>query len=134
MQSHCSRAPQVADGAVRPYTWRGSLSLSHHPVRTFLLAVCLLSSAHAVAKPRLVPISDAVLITAQSSYPFSLMRAGAQVFFTANDGVHGLEPWRSDGTANGTSVIDIYPGAQTSGPQLVGALGNVILFYASDGV
>ena len=37
---------------------------------------------------------------------------GGTLFFTANDGIHGLELWKSDGTAAGTVLVkDIRPGA-----------------------
>lgn len=38
-----------------------------------------------------------------------------QVLFYADDGVHGFEPWISDGTADGTHLLkDIFPGAMGS--------------------
>lgn len=50
-----------------------------------------------------------------SSYPESLTRRGATVYFSANDGEHGSELWQTDGTAGGTSmVLDIKPGRESS--------------------
>jgi ELWxxDGT repeat protein len=46
-----------------------------------------------------------------SSYPGDLTDVNGTVFFAANDGLHGYELWRSDGTAAGTQmVLDINPG------------------------
>lgn len=40
------------------------------------------------------------------------------LYFTANDGVHGLELWRSDGTDTGTGLVaDIQPGPTSSVPR-----------------
>src|SRR5688572_27243580 len=123
------------EAVIRRLYSRRSLPMSHQPIRTFLLVVCLLTAAQSVAKLRLVPISDAVVITAQSSNPASLQRVGNQVFFSANDGTHGVELWRSDGTTNGTAmVVDLLPGVQSSQPQIVGTLGNAVLFTAYDAV
>ena len=41
-----------------------------------------------------------------------LTKVSSQLFFQANDGIHGIELWRSDGTAAGTFMVkDITPGS-----------------------
>jgi ELWxxDGT repeat protein len=46
----------------------------------------------------------------ESSYPSHLTGVGNQLFFLADDGVHGQALWRSDGTAAGTRLVkEIYP-------------------------
>src|SRR5262249_13178805 len=50
-----------------------------------------------------------------SSNPSGLVAIGSTAYFTADDGVHGLELWKSDGTAAGTMLVkDIYPGSSSS--------------------
>jgi ELWxxDGT repeat protein len=61
--------------------------------------------------------------------------AGGFLYFTANDGVHGREPWRTDGTSVGTSLVaDIYPGETGSEGAGVAAIGDSIILAAFDPV
>lgn len=48
-----------------------------------------------------------------ASGPSNLTNIGGTLFFTADDGEHGWELWRSDGTAAGTFLVkDLRPGLQ----------------------
>ena len=50
-----------------------------------------------------------------SSAPGSLTPVGERLFFIATDGVHGREPWVTDGSAEGTRLLaDINPGPNDS--------------------
>ena len=61
--------------------------------------------------------------------------AAGYLYFTADDGVSGVELWRSDGTAAGTFMVrDIYPGSESAEPSEFTALGNRIYFVADDGL
>jgi ELWxxDGT repeat protein len=56
------------------------------------------------------------------------------LYFAANDGVHGRELWKTDGSAARTSLVaDIQPGQEGSGPFGFTALGASVLFEADDG-
>jgi ELWxxDGT repeat protein len=56
-------------------------------------------------------------------------------YFPANDGVSGLELWRTDGSAGGTSLVhDVRPGSAGSEPSRPIATGGHLLFTANDGV
>jgi ELWxxDGT repeat protein len=49
---------------------------------------------------------------APAANPFSLTPGAGRVFFFADDGVHGVEPWTSDGTPGGTFLAgEVRPGA-----------------------
>ncbi len=54
-------------------------------------------------------------------------------YFNANDGIHGFELWRSDGTSAGTYMVkDINPGADSSNVNDIITVGNKLYFSAYD--
>jgi ELWxxDGT repeat protein len=61
-----------------------------------------------------------------SSLPRELAVLGDRLYFRADDGVHGPEPWTSDGTASGTVMVqDIYPGTDLNGKPFGGAPSSI---------
>lgn len=70
------------------------------------------------------------------SAPQDLVKAGDYLYFAANDGVHGIELWKSNGTAAGTQmVMDLNPnGNITSDPGDLITVGDNVFFRASDGM
>ncbi len=60
--------------------------------------------------------------------------AGIQVLFACDDGIHGTELWRSDGTQAGTQMlVDLEPGATGSGPLHLTVLNGAVCFRAAQG-
>jgi ELWxxDGT repeat protein len=71
--------------------------------------------------------------TADSS-PRQFTPVNNQVFFSANNGMHGAELWVSNGTAAGTSLVaDINPGVTGSKPTNLTNLNGTLFFTANDG-
>ena len=55
------------------------------------------------------------------------------LFFAANDGVHGRELWRSDGTPEGTGIVmDVNSGAGGSSPMALTNVGGALYFLADE--
>jgi ELWxxDGT repeat protein len=63
-----------------------------------------------------------------------MVAVGSRMYFVANDGVHGAELWRTDGTGGGTRLLkDTRPGsADEDGPSSLTAVGGR-LFFIADG-
>ncbi|MCA9457750.1 MAG: hypothetical protein KC587_13885, partial [Nitrospira sp.] len=69
----------------------------------------------------------------------SLVNVNGVLFFRANDGAHGFELWKSDGTEAGTVLVkDINPGTDSAFSSLLTdsfvAVNNMLFFTANDGV
>ncbi|MBL9161809.1 MAG: tandem-95 repeat protein [Planctomycetaceae bacterium] len=72
-----------------------------------------------------------------SSHPGLLRVLDGELYFVANDGTHGAELWKSNGTEAGTSLVkDIRVGAESAftSSSLMVATSDLLLFSANDGV
>ncbi|MCF7898949.1 MAG: hypothetical protein K9L31_03295, partial [Candidatus Pacebacteria bacterium] len=64
-----------------------------------------------------------------------LIDVNGTLFFTADDGINGLELWKSDGTASGTEmIVDLTPGAGFSYIQNGVVLGDSLYFAFDDAI
>ena len=65
---------------------------------------------------------------------FESASLGGVVIFGADDGVHGSEPWRSDGTGPGTFPLDVVPGGIGSAPRELTRFDDVVVFVSNGGL
>ncbi|HLQ24532.1 MAG TPA: ELWxxDGT repeat protein, partial [Acidiferrobacterales bacterium] len=69
------------------------------------------------------------------SSPNGLTVFNGALYFAANDGAHGVELWKTDGTAGGTMMVqDINSGLNDSSPNGLTAFNGALYFAADDGV
>ena len=100
-----------------------------------------ISSAPERVEPRTLLSFQAVSdlnVVSRDSDPQEFLQIGNLTYFTADDGVHGRELWKTDGTAGGTVLVkDVHP---TSGvyagsyPSHLTNVGGILYFTADDGV
>ena len=65
--------------------------------------------------------------------PSDLTALGNVVLFIANDGAHGRELWKTDGTRDGTTLVkDIFPGAERGIYSGLLHAGGLVFFNAED--
>jgi ELWxxDGT repeat protein len=92
--------------------------------------ICLVARGEAYAA-RLSVVADINPFpgdgTFNGSYPSNMTVYGDALYFAANDGTHGKELWKWDGTS-AALVADIVPGAGWSQPQDFVVLNNTLYF------
>jgi ELWxxDGT repeat protein len=117
------------DGQRTPRTFRRFAAVSAVTVLA-LLASALPAGAAEGAK-----LVKDIRAGSGSSNPTALTPVRGTLFFAADDGVHGQELWKSDGTRKGTKFVkDIRPGAKGSNPTHLVNVKGVLYFIADDGV
>ncbi len=103
-----------------------------------LLFLLILSSYNVVSQEPVLVKQSYPGSGAYSKGTFRNLRAvGNTLFFVTDDGVHGSELFKSDGTEAGTVLVkDIHPGAgqsKSSNPSVLMDFNNQLFFYAYEG-
>ena len=69
------------------------------------------------------------------SYPQALAGVNGTLYFAADNGTHGMELWKSDGTVAGTVMVkEILPGSDGGYPYGLIGVGGTLFFAAGDGI
>ena len=69
------------------------------------------------------------------SSPSMFESMGGELFFSADDGISGMELWKSDGTNSGTVIVsNIAANGSSSWPGQKISVGDTLFFTANDGI
>jgi ELWxxDGT repeat protein len=90
---------------------------------------------------RLLAVTPSLLLdinttpaSSASSFARYLVNVNGTLFFAANDGTHGEELWKSDGTPSGTKLVkDINPNGSFGGDHYFTNINGTLFFVADDG-
>jgi ELWxxDGT repeat protein len=70
--------------------------------------------------------------TTPGSNPSQLVAVGSTTYFVADDGVNGMELWKSDGTTAGTVMLRGFEGTIDHGPHSLTNVNGTLFFSAFD--
>ena len=102
-----------------------------HMLSGLIMAFVIISSTNVWAVPQPFLVKDINQVDTTGSSPQSLVEVNGIIYFSANDGIHGQELWKSDGTAAGTVLVkDIVPGSDPSDPQNLTNVNGTLFFIA----
>ncbi len=65
-------------------------------------------------------------------FPSEWVNVAGTLFFTADDGIHGVQIWKSDGTEAGTVLVKVIDHPPYYGPTGLTAVGDTLYFGATD--
>lgn len=101
-----------------------------------LLTVCLLTYGQVAAAQTAVLLKDInTTTTGVSSSPTKGVWMGTNYYFASNNGINGIELWKTDGTAANTVMLkDINVGNGSSSPANMVVVGSTLYFAANDGI
>lgn len=96
------------------------------------IGATLAISTAAAVEPGTVEIAADIRAGEGDSDPSGFVALGGWMYFAADDGVHGREVWRTDGTVS-EQVEDLRPGADGSEPLELTVFEGWLYFTAEDG-
>lgn len=95
--------------------------------------ICLLTFDLALAGTPMVQLVKDINPGMNGSDASGFVLLNDVAYFRADDGTHGYELWRSDGTTEGTQlVVDLNPGLPNGFPDSITALNGALFFNAFD--